>query len=386
MSQSTSEKICVLCGEDCSTKPRIKDSHGNYYCKTCHQDAEQRIAKRKRPVEIETAPDLKDAPLIDDLSISLDGDHDDSFGDDIGLAPDDSGAEEEKSLDSNDGVKGMRLTLDEEEKSQAEHPPIDERDDLNKMLLEDDESKAPEPEEDDPYTIMEDSKSEPKPVEKADNAPPDALDLLEEMADRQQSENLEASSGLGIEPPEEQAAPSAMLAPPRVASTSDSRSAFWPYVIGSLALIFGGLLGTVATMGLVGNITRRMDRSFFEESMLDHFLIMLVVPGLFAVLGGWEALAGFCLLLKKTFGANSLRYWARINVICAITLFLFAGGMMMFASSNAPDSMSAGQKAGIFAGTMIGIGFVTVLALIWPIILLIWFRREKVQDDIESWE
>jgi hypothetical protein len=36
---SGNEKICVICGEDCSNKPRTKDSKGRYYCKPCHDQA-----------------------------------------------------------------------------------------------------------------------------------------------------------------------------------------------------------------------------------------------------------------------------------------------------------------------------------------------------------
>ena len=28
-------KICGICGEDCSDRPRVKDRHGRYYCKAC---------------------------------------------------------------------------------------------------------------------------------------------------------------------------------------------------------------------------------------------------------------------------------------------------------------------------------------------------------------
>ncbi len=35
-------KICVICGEDCSGRPRIKDPRGRYYCRSCHELAAQR--------------------------------------------------------------------------------------------------------------------------------------------------------------------------------------------------------------------------------------------------------------------------------------------------------------------------------------------------------
>lgn len=33
------EKICVICGEDCSGRPRTKDPRGRYYCNTCYEAA-----------------------------------------------------------------------------------------------------------------------------------------------------------------------------------------------------------------------------------------------------------------------------------------------------------------------------------------------------------
>ncbi len=84
MTSTSASKVCVLCGEDCSNKPRIKDSHGNYYCKSCHQEAEHRKAKR------DAKPAKKKAPMIDDLSINLDGDHSSPIDDDDALALADS--------------------------------------------------------------------------------------------------------------------------------------------------------------------------------------------------------------------------------------------------------------------------------------------------------
>lgn len=53
-------KTCVLCGEDCSSKARVIDRQGNYYCKTCHAAAEAR--KRNRgatPTHTSVATDAK---------------------------------------------------------------------------------------------------------------------------------------------------------------------------------------------------------------------------------------------------------------------------------------------------------------------------------------
>ena len=43
-------KICVLCGEDCSQKPRTKDRKGRYYCRECYDEAlERQEARRYAP-------------------------------------------------------------------------------------------------------------------------------------------------------------------------------------------------------------------------------------------------------------------------------------------------------------------------------------------------
>lgn len=46
----TSGKICGICGEDCSGRPRIKDQQGRYFCKACaEQAAKQRAAAPAAP-------------------------------------------------------------------------------------------------------------------------------------------------------------------------------------------------------------------------------------------------------------------------------------------------------------------------------------------------
>lgn len=40
-------KICVICHEDCSTRPRLKDRAGQYYCRKCVNVAKRQIAAGK---------------------------------------------------------------------------------------------------------------------------------------------------------------------------------------------------------------------------------------------------------------------------------------------------------------------------------------------------
>ena len=46
-------KICVDCGADCAGKPRVKDRHGRYLCKACH---DARAANQSRPPQASPTP------------------------------------------------------------------------------------------------------------------------------------------------------------------------------------------------------------------------------------------------------------------------------------------------------------------------------------------
>lgn len=46
---SASGKICKICGQDCSGKPRTKDAKGFYYCKECHEQAARKVPPTAQP-------------------------------------------------------------------------------------------------------------------------------------------------------------------------------------------------------------------------------------------------------------------------------------------------------------------------------------------------
>lgn len=41
-------KICCLCDVSCEGRPRVKDSQGHYYCRSCYQEQRRRRAERQR--------------------------------------------------------------------------------------------------------------------------------------------------------------------------------------------------------------------------------------------------------------------------------------------------------------------------------------------------
>jgi hypothetical protein len=67
-------KVCVVCKQDCSQKPRLKDPQGRYTCQACADALEARARLKVRPVPLEApAPAPVPAPLPDepDLGYAL---------------------------------------------------------------------------------------------------------------------------------------------------------------------------------------------------------------------------------------------------------------------------------------------------------------------------
>ena len=63
------EKICVVCGEDCSTEPRTKDAEGRYYHRRC--ESARRKAPRRAPVVVDVARNEDSVDLFEGMEIEV---------------------------------------------------------------------------------------------------------------------------------------------------------------------------------------------------------------------------------------------------------------------------------------------------------------------------
>ena len=69
-------KICMICGEDCAGRPRIKDPKGHYYHRECHEEASRkqeamlRAAPIVDPLDVPEEPEDAGVNMLDEL---LDG-------------------------------------------------------------------------------------------------------------------------------------------------------------------------------------------------------------------------------------------------------------------------------------------------------------------------
>lgn len=70
--QRQPQKICVICGEDCSGRPRIQDRKGRYYCKDCYEQARQAHQARKQAPVTPTPPQAEEPDAYSLLSEVID--------------------------------------------------------------------------------------------------------------------------------------------------------------------------------------------------------------------------------------------------------------------------------------------------------------------------
>ncbi|UYV11341.1 MAG: hypothetical protein NCW75_08490 [Phycisphaera sp.] len=70
----TAEKICIICGDDCAARPRLKDSKGQYACQACVEAKKRsKQAPTPKPPTAPVAVAQDDAPAAGaDIGFSMD--------------------------------------------------------------------------------------------------------------------------------------------------------------------------------------------------------------------------------------------------------------------------------------------------------------------------
>lgn len=68
---ASSTKVCIICHQDCSNRPRQKDGQGRYVCQDCLNKAKQQGAKEKMAAPAAKAPPRSEAPIDPGLAAAL---------------------------------------------------------------------------------------------------------------------------------------------------------------------------------------------------------------------------------------------------------------------------------------------------------------------------
>jgi hypothetical protein len=331
-----SAKICAICGKDCSNDPRIKDPKGRYFHRDCYERAAQAQA-RHRPTP--PAP-ASDTPPVDSIP-----------------------------------VEPAPLEPLAAEPPTYEPPPVAQP-----------HSEPPPPKSEDytdVFAVEDDSQSE---------LPPEAIYQTAHTTDfscpgcgaamgpgaiicTNCGYNTRTGKQMGIAAVDEGPRPAA------------GGGQVWPTVVGAISIIFGAsgtllyLLSAVANMatGSTGG------EGAYGAGYSTGRVVGGLLPILFCV---WLLISGIGIVRRRQSAMISIRRWAIAKIAVFATCFSCLFGVL-FISASAIDRMNA-ELGGALAG--VGVVVIALLLLVflawflfWPVFILIWFGREKIQQDVGTW-
>lgn len=177
----------------------------------------------------------------------------------------------------------------------------------------------------------------------------------------------------------------------------------WPTVIGILSIIFGalgvlgagcGAVGLVAAPVVVNLIPEGPERDEVQQSIqqsMTNVPLQVGVQLIEFVLAIILIVGGVQLLKRSRSAAKTLTIYAIgdliSNTLVLIVGVLAAGAQAKMISEN-PDmqqQMPQGVQGIMQALGVVGAVVGWVITAIWPVFLLLWFRRSKIKDSMATW-
>ena len=295
---SGGQKICVVCGEDCSGKPRTKDAAGRYFCTPCYQRKLEEKRQANTPSQAapaRPAPTPKPQPMYE--------------------AP-------------------------------AAPPPFDDPFAIDPNLL-----------------AME-----------AANAPA-AAGCSHCGAATQAGAIICMNCGVNLQ--------SGGQLQTSVYRAPRERASVWHIVVGVISIVFGacGLLYYSVNLIVGGAQLGSMNTNAGGAYVAGRTTAMVIVliPLLLSL---WLAISGIGVTMKRSGGVVWMRRWAITKIVLLALLFTCAGLSLalLSGSANAPPEAQA-----MLSGMGIVLLGFALWMFFWPIFVLIWFGRAKIQNDVGQW-
>lgn len=332
---STMTKPCVICGEDCAGKPRVKDKLGRYFHEHCYEkalaqkknaqqpDSDARPAPRPNPAAHVTHPpaiELNTQADPDLLAELLESGGAPQAGSPLHNCPEcGKRLGDNATLCTNCGfnlTQGGRLKTEKGEVTVLPH-------------------QALRADEDDPTRL--------KPI----------LD-----------EAIESTAFTGYTPPTVKAA---------------KRNTVWPYVFGGLCAVIG--LGMTL---LCGFLTFTTGVAAFSDG--STVVLVFLAGSLISLLFGiWQLWCGIGLLQRNASAAVQLKRWAVLQTLLfgsCIGLVLFA----TFALDDGTASRTPDQFAELGMQVLrVILALMLVVMVGWPVTCWIWITRPSIIREIKQW-
>ena len=165
----------------------------------------------------------------------------------------------------------------------------------------------------------------------------------------------------------------------------------WPTVIGIIAIIWAafGLLGGVCGLGGIF-MARSMPTNFpgapgmsmgASPMMLFGFFISLILRSCLLALG-------IGLIKRRPWAAKWIRIWAVVEILGSVVgtvIGYFAQQTQFAAMANQPGMQQ--MPPAFFQGMAVfSVGCGLLIAWALPVFVLIWFSRDKIKDEVATWQ
>lgn len=186
------------------------------------------------------------------------------------------------------------------------------------------------------------------------------------------------------------------MTPPSEMGEPPAKPSGWPTALGTISIVFGSLglvcygcmsVNTIATPMLVGMVPEDQRPPTAQGIQLFVQIFQLCAASGLSV---WLLIAGIGLARRRPWSRAHAIGWSvgkiLLTIISTLAGLAFVGetveqinGSMTQGGQTPPFTVSVG----IF---VVVIAISAVWAVIWPVFLLIWFRRAAVKDEVAAWE
>lgn len=190
----------------------------------------------------------------------------------------------------------------------------------------------------------------------------------------------------------------AMSSPPTEGEFVDETQSKWPTVFGVISIIIGSLGILCYGCNSVGTIMQPMLSGMAPQGQqaappppaLQAFNIAQYCG--MALLGIWLLAAGIGVVKRSAWAPKALVGWAIVRLLLMVIFTVLSFVFMQQIVDAFNQQMQASQQGGQAPPFTMSTGIMSIMVVVgivfgswWPITVLIWMRKPRVQQEIEEW-
>jgi len=167
--------------------------------------------------------------------------------------------------------------------------------------------------------------------------------------------------------------------PPQWSQAPPARQAAqsgWPIAVGVVSIILASLRFICVPIGLLGTHTAVKNPPAGAPAFPDWWLTYATLGAVPATLLGVLLLvAGIMLCRRRPAGRTAHVVWAPLELLWRVVDIVCVVQLMRFQRGSGPEHL--GQQVGLLIGTLIAVAY--------PIFILIWMSRDRVRAEVAAW-